>query len=71
MKKVIYVSQCYTCPLKGHTMDGMECQHPYWEDKGAYDGMIINQNNMRGQHPDKCPLRIDSLHMEYVMERKV
>jgi hypothetical protein len=23
-----------SCPFYGNTMDGMQCNHPYWKDKG-------------------------------------
>ena len=39
-------------------MDGMKCLHPEFEDKGAYENMIITQENSRdGNIPEKCPLR--------------
>jgi hypothetical protein len=54
----IIVEQCYqTCPFYGVSMDGMQCDHPYFSDKGAYDNMIITQDNSRGRVPDACPLR--------------
>ncbi len=51
------VKQCYHgCPFFGGGKE-MECDHPYWEGKGAYDNMIITQDNSHGRVPDECPLR--------------
>jgi hypothetical protein len=42
----------------------MECQHPYFDDKGGYENMIITQQNSRdGKIPEKCPLRSDSVEV--------
>ncbi len=58
------IKECYQrCPFFGSTKDGMECNHPYWKDKGAYDNMIITQDNSRGKVPEKCPLRKESLEI--------
>lgn len=67
MKKVIEINSCYhDCPFFGTSMDGMECNHPYWEDKGAYENMIITQDNSGyGKIPEKCPLRNDELTITY------
>ena len=47
-------------------MDGMNCGHPYWNDKGAYESMIINtSNSSNGKIPEKCPLRKESLEIVY------
>ncbi len=53
------VKVCYhECLFFGTDMDGMKCNHPYFEDKGAYEDMIISQENSRdGKIPEKCPLR--------------
>lgn len=59
----IKIKKCYySCPFYGTSMDDMQCNHPYWEDKGAYDNMIITQDNSKdGKFPEKCPLRIEPL----------
>jgi hypothetical protein len=61
--KNIKIKKCYnSCPFYGTSMDGMQCNHPYWKDKGAYDNMIISQDNSRdGNIPEKCPLRKEPL----------
>jgi len=62
------VNECYhECNFFSTNMDGMKCNHPYWEDKGAYDNMIITQDNSRdGNIPEKCPLR--NGHTEIVLK---
>ena len=43
MKKVIEITVCkHWCPFYGTTMDGMVCNHPYFEGKPTYEDMIIN-----------------------------
>ena len=62
MKETIEISNCYyNCPLWGDTMDGMACTHPYWKTQGAWDNMIITQQNSKDRVPDKCPLRKEEL----------
>jgi hypothetical protein len=55
--KLITISECiHKCPFFGTSMDGMECNNPYFDDKDAYENMIISQED-RGSIPKKCPLR--------------
>ena len=70
MEKEIKITQCYqSCPFFGKSMDGMECKHPYWEDKNPYENMIITQNNsMDGQFPEKCPLKKEDLNILYKLD---
>jgi len=56
------ISSCKCCDFFFVSMDGMECGHPYWGDKGAYDGMIVSHDV---KIPDKCPLRIEPLTITY------
>ena len=72
MEKVIEITGCYQrCQFYGESMDGMQCDHPYWADKGAYDNMIITQENSRGGNiPEKCPLRAKSLNIIWKLERR-
>ena len=57
----VIVKQCYhSCPFFGGHPE-MECCHPYWEDKGPYDNMIIRHDNSIGRVPDKCPLRLEEI----------
>lgn len=67
MERERKISGCQNrCPFFNSTMDGMECVHPYWEDKNGYDNMIITQQNSRnGKVPEKCPLRIEDLTIKY------
>jgi hypothetical protein len=67
MIKKIKIKQCYySCPFFDTSMDGMECNHPYWKDKGAYENMIITQDNSRnGKMPEKCPLKKEQLTIIY------
>ena len=52
------VKQCFhSCPFFKVGSDGMECGHPYFDDKGVYDNMIITQYNSKNRVPDECPLR--------------
>lgn len=67
MKKEVKIKGCFnTCPFFGTSPDGMQCNHPYWDNKGAYSNMIINHNNSKnGKVPEKCPLRLEPLSIEY------
>ena len=67
MNKPINITECYfSCPFFGTSMDGMQCNHPYFEHRGAYDNMIITQDNSRdGKIPEECPLRKESLTIIY------
>lgn len=67
MNREIKVTRCKNvCPFYGNSMDGMECNHPHWEGKGAYENMIITQtNSIGGNIPEKCPLREDKLTIVY------
>ena len=53
------VTSCYhSCNFFGTEYNVMKCTHPYFEDKGADENMIIKINNSRdGNIPEKCPLR--------------
>jgi hypothetical protein len=64
-KKVNIISSCHHCPFFGRSMDGMECNHPFWNDKGIYENMIMTQNNIRGKVPEKCPLKREPLTITY------
>jgi len=69
MRKEIGVTQCIQhCDFYGNSMDGMECNHPYFDDKVAYENMIISQSD-RGSIPKKCPLRKGILIIEYYKEK--
>ena len=36
MENEIKITKCYhSCPFFGVSMDGMECYHPYWKDRGV------------------------------------
>jgi len=67
MKKEEKITQCYMrCPFYTVVMQEMSCGHPYFEDKKVLDSMIIHHHNSRdGQIPQECPLRIQSLTIEY------
>ena len=67
MIQEIKIKECYrSCPFYGYSMDGMECNHPYWQNKGAYENMIITHNNStNGKIPEKCPLRKSELTTIY------
>ena len=58
MKVEVEVDKCVNCPLFGFSSDGMQCNHTFWENKGAYDSMIITQDN-KNNIPEKCPLRLE------------
>lgn len=72
MKREIKITRCYrSCPFFGNSMDGMQCNHPYWEGKGAYANMIITHDNSRdGNIPEKCPLKTEQLTSVYKLTRK-
>ena len=66
MKKEIKITGCkHWCPFFGISMDGMECNHPYFDDKGAYDNMIIDHEV---DIPTRCPLRKEPLDIHYKLE---
>jgi len=49
------------CPFFNNTMDGMECNHPYFDNRThGYANMIIQQTDKK-TIPLKCPLRKESL----------
>ena len=70
MKKEVKIAECFhKCPFFGTTMDGMKCNHPYWKDKGAYENMIITQQNSRyGKIPELCPLKNETLMISYILD---
>jgi hypothetical protein len=49
-------------------MDGMECIHPYFDNLGSYENMIITQENGTNFIPEKCPLREEDLTIKYHLE---
>jgi hypothetical protein len=71
MNKEIKVTGCFhSCPFFRTSMDGMHCGHPHWDDKGAYDNMIISQDNSRnGNIPERCPLKEESLTIKYRLDK--
>jgi hypothetical protein len=70
MEKEIKITGCYySCTFFGNSMDGMVCNHPYWKDKGAYENMIITQDNSRdGKIPEKCPLKNEQINIVYKLD---
>lgn len=67
MEKITVITNCYhSCPFWANSMDGMYCDHPYWNDKEAYNNMIIDQDNSRdGKIPPLCPLRNEDLTIKF------
>lgn len=61
------ISRCKTCDFFHGSMDGMECRHPYWNDKGAYENMIISHDV---DIPEECPLRARPLAIRYILAKK-
>ena len=59
------VKGCYhECTFFSTDADGMKCKHPFFDDKDAYENMIITQQNSRdGSIPEKCPLRIEDVEI--------
>lgn len=57
-KKVYEIDHCYhQCPFFGVSMDGMQCDHPFFDDKPVYENMIISHSeNIQNGFPSKCPL---------------
>ena len=45
-------------------MDGMECNHPFFDNAGAYMNMIISQSDL-DSFPKLCPLKKDSTTIKY------
>jgi len=67
MTKTILIKECYhACTFFRASTDGMYCSHPHWENgETGWEGYIISQDNSRGKIPLECPLRIESLQIEY------
>jgi len=67
------ISQCYnSCPFFGTSTDGMQCNHPYWKDKGAYENMIITHDNSRdGKFPNQCPIKngYNTISHQYIISK--
>ena len=65
------VTSCWKkCPFYQESMDGMECGHPYWKDKPAYENSIItHENSHDGKVPKECPLRAKPLFIKYKLRR--
>lgn len=61
MKDNIVTKCIHGCDLQGSSMDGMFCQHPFWNDKPSYDRMIISHGGP--DIPVKCPLKIEPLEI--------
>jgi len=60
------ITSCFhNCTFHNKSMDGMECGHPYFKDKGAYENMIITQENSMNKIPEKCPLKQEQLVITY------
>ena len=70
MEIIKTIKDCYhSCPFFETSMDGMGCNHPHWEEKEAYDNMIIDQDNSRdGKIPPLCPLRQEDLTIKYKLK---
>lgn len=69
MQQTEIIIRCiHGCPFYHRSMDGMECNHPYFDDKGAYENMIITQENGINFIPHKCPLRKENLTIKYQLE---
>jgi len=62
VKKIIdrEIERCYhECPyfgLEGGPSPTMICNHPFWDDKGAYAGCIISHPACDDGFPPLCPL---------------
>ena len=66
MIKDIIINQCYSgCNFHTNSMDGMYCGHPYFDSQETYSNMIITHENSRERVPDECPLRKESLTINY------
>lgn len=68
MNKVIKITHCRgRCPFFFAGMDGMECNHPYFDDKPCYTNMIISHDDLAKNNgiPSKCPLRLESIEIKY------
>jgi hypothetical protein len=54
------ISKCYhECPhfgLDGGPSPAMICEHPYFDNKDCYAGMIISHPQCTEGFPPKCPL---------------
>lgn len=68
----VTITSCWNkCPFFATSMDGMQCNHPYWDDKAAYANMIITRDNsINGKAPDECPLRVEPLVIYYTADFK-
>ena len=66
--KHITVTSCINhCNFYFKSMDGMECNHPFFDDKPTYTNMIIT-NDLGNKIPELCPLRLEGLILIYTYE---
>ena len=69
MQKTDTIKKCiHHCPFYHRSMDGMECVHPYFDDKDSYENMIITHENGTNFIPEKCPLIKENLTITYNLE---
>jgi len=65
MEKNYKITRCIrNCPFYTTGMDGMECSHPYFNDKEVYANMIITHSDII---PKKCPLKREPLTVTYTI----
>jgi hypothetical protein len=68
--KIEIVYQCFHgCSFFGGGHE-MSCDHPYFKDKGAYENMIITQDNSHGRVPDECPLKNEPAEIMTIVKLK-
>jgi len=59
--KHITITSCInSCHFYFNSMSGMECNHPFFDDKPTYTNMIIT-NDLGNKIPKLCPLRLEGL----------
>lgn len=65
------ITNCFVnCPFYSRSMDGMECNHPYFRDKPPYSNMIFSQKNVVDDTiPEKCPLISENLKITYFIRK--
>ena len=66
------ITGCFhNCSFYNRSMDGMECDHPYFRDKPSYSNMIIEQKHISTNLiPEKCPLLSENLRITYYIRKE-
>ena len=76
MKHEIEIKNCfYSCPFfRSSHGEGMYCSHPIWQtipNRTGWEGFFITHDNSKDRVPDECPLKNETLQIEYKLSEEV